>query len=37
MSLHREALKQILKTDCVKYVKLKPTSKLPAARRTRKL
>jgi len=37
MSLHREALKLTLKTNCVKYAELKPTSKLPTAPRIRKL
>jgi hypothetical protein len=37
MFLHREALKQILKIDYVKYAELKLTSKLPAAPYTRKL
>jgi len=37
MSLHREALKQILKINYIKYVELRHTSKLPAAHYTRKL
>jgi hypothetical protein len=37
MSLHREALKQILKINRVKYAELRTTSKLPAVHYTRKL